>query len=190
MRRHHPDSTRGFTMVELMVTLAVLAILLAMAVPSFRDFAERSALRGAADNVIGVIAVAREDAVKRDSLVRVDFKAVGTGFCVGTIPVASVTAAGCDCSVSGTTCTVAFPANAGELRSVNLIGSPDFGGDMAFVIDPKTGMLATLTDTGSIEMTVPRGYGLGVQVNAMGRASLCAPADTTVMPGPSTGACP
>lgn len=174
MRQQHPYPSRGFTMVELMVTLAVLAILLAMAVPSFRDFAERSALRGAADNVVGVIAAAKEEAVKRDSLVRVDFKEVGDGFCVGAAAVATTAAAGCDCS--STTCPVGeFPANSGELRSVTLIDTPAFGGDTAFVIDPKTGMLADFTDTGGIALQVPRGYGVEVQVNAMGRASLCTP---------------
>lgn len=171
------------------MSLAVLAILLAMAVPSFRDFAERSALRGAADNVVGVIAAAKEEAVKRDSFVRVEFKAVGDGFCVGAATVATPADAGCDCSTD--TCAVGmFPVNSGELRSVELLGTPSFGADTAFVIDPKTGMLADLTDTGHIAMKVPRGYGLGVQINAMGRASFCAPDGTKAMPGIGTGACP
>ena len=38
---HAPRTTRGFTLVELMVTLAVLAILTMVAVPSFRDTIRR-----------------------------------------------------------------------------------------------------------------------------------------------------
>lgn len=187
MNLPHNQKSLGFTLIELMVTLAVLAILLTLAVPSFVDFAQRSALRGVADDVINVIASAKQDAIKRDSLVRVDFKAVGSGFCVGAEPVATVGAAGCDCS-SASACTVAsFPAAASELRSVTLVGTPAFGGDTAFVVDPKTAMLADFADTGNIELTVPRGYGVRIDVNAMGRPSMCTPSGKKSLSG--VGAC-
>lgn len=164
----------GFTLVELMVTITVVAILLALAVPSFRDLTERSALRGAADNVVAVIAAAKQEAIKRDSLVRVDFKTVGTGFCIGAKTILNPTDAGCDCSVAN--CPLAtYPSSGLELRSVSLVGTPAFGSDAAFVIDPKTGMLADLADAGNAELQVPRGYAVRIDVNAMGRATQCAP---------------
>jgi type IV fimbrial biogenesis protein FimT len=190
MRRYRPNTSRGFTLVELMVTLAVLAILLAMALPSFRDFAERSWLRGAADNVASVIGAAKEESIKRDSLVKVDFKAVGTGFCVGAAAVATASTAGCDCSA--TSCPVAaYPTSPSELHAVRLVGTPAFGSptpDTNFVIDPKTAMLADVTDTGGIELDVPRGYGIKVLVNAMGRVTTCTPSGKKGLSG--VGACP
>lgn len=187
MNLPHAHSDHGFTLIELMVTISVLAILLALAVPSFVDFAERSALRGVADNIVGVIANAKEDAIKRDSLVRVDFKTVGTGFCVGAEPVATTSATGCDCS-SATACTVAsFPSSVGELRTVTLDGNPVFGTDTAFVVDPKTAMLADFADAGNIQLITPKGYGVRVSVNAMGRPSLCTPSGKKPLSG--VGAC-
>ena len=41
----------GLTLVELLVTLGVLAILSVLAVPSFLDYFDRSAVRGAADTL-------------------------------------------------------------------------------------------------------------------------------------------
>lgn len=178
----------GFTLIELMVSLAVLAIVVAMAVPSFSDFAQRSALRGVADNVVGVIANAKEDAIKRDRLVRIDFKAVGTGFCVGAQPVANVTAAGCDCS-SATACAIAsFPADPTDLRSVMLDGTPAFGTitPAALIIDPKTAMLADFNNAGSIQFETPRGFGVRLSVNAMGRPSMCTPASMKALAGVSS----
>ena len=85
----------GVTLIELAVTMIVLAILVVMAAPSFSDFAERQAIKGAANSIVGVIAQAQEEAAKRDQPVRVEFHTLGTaGVCVGAI----VGTAACDCS--------------------------------------------------------------------------------------------
>ena len=177
MRRYRPNWNAGFTMVELMVTLAVLAVLVAIALPSFRDFAERAWLRGAADNIASVIGTAKAESIKRDSLVKVNFKAVGSGFCVGAAMVTTMSTAGCDCSAGA--CPVAvYPANSAELHAVRLVGTPAFGSptaDTDFVIDPKTSTLADINDAGGVELDVPRGFGIKVLVNAMGRVSTCTP---------------
>ena len=44
---HTPRTMRGFTLIELMVTLAVLAILTMVAVPNFRDTIRRSRVSAA-----------------------------------------------------------------------------------------------------------------------------------------------
>lgn len=176
----------GVTLIELMVAIAVLAILLALAAPSFADLAERSALRGAADNVVGVIAAAREESIKRDQWVRVDFKEKGDGFCVGAAAVDTVTSAGCDCSTA--TCALAsFPEAARDLHRVTLTGNITFGDDAgSFVIDPKTGTLSDFDDGGFIEMGTAHGYAARVGVNAMGRASICTSGDKSL---PGVAAC-
>lgn len=179
----HRDRAGGFTLVELMVAMAVLAILVGFALPSFRDFAERSWLRGVTDSVTQVIGTARTEAIKRNQLVRVEFQQpAGGGFCVGAATVASTSAAGCDCSTAA--CPVAeYPANADELESLVLAATPSFGTDTAFVVDPATGMLSDVSDAGSVEFASPRGYGVRLSVNPMGRASLCTPSGTRALSG-------
>lgn len=178
MRQISPGNANhlhGFTLVELMVTIAVLAIIAALALPSFRDFAQRSALRGVADNVIGVIANAKEEAIKRDQLVKVDVRTVGTGFCVGAAVVATAATTGCDCTTASNCPVASFPNTAAELHSVQLDGAPAFGAGTSFVIDPKTGMLTDPANQGNLDLKVSTGTKVRIALNALGRPTLCTP---------------
>ena len=60
----HP-CRRGFTLIEFMVTLAVAAILLGLAVPSFRTFIQNSRLQAPATDLLHAIQLARTEAIKR-----------------------------------------------------------------------------------------------------------------------------
>jgi type IV pilus assembly protein PilE len=59
-----PMAHRGFTLIELMVVLAIVAILFAIAVPSYRDFMLRSRLRVAQTDLIA-LSVAAENFLQR-----------------------------------------------------------------------------------------------------------------------------
>ena len=61
----------GFTLIELMVALSVLAIMLAAAAPSFADFFERYRLRSAVDDTLNLFAAARQGAVEADRNVKI-----------------------------------------------------------------------------------------------------------------------
>ena len=59
------SSTRGFTLLELMITVLVIAILTAIAWPNFRDFMHRNAVTAQANQILASLQYARNEAVSR-----------------------------------------------------------------------------------------------------------------------------
>ncbi|WP_165782394.1 GspH/FimT family pseudopilin [Solilutibacter silvestris] len=57
---------RGFTLIELMVTVAVLAIVAAIAAPSFTQLILRSRLTSTANEVVAALQLARMEAIRRN----------------------------------------------------------------------------------------------------------------------------
>lgn len=57
----------GFSLVELMVAIAVMTILLAIALPSFRSMIQNSKIRNAAESVANGLQKARAEAVARNT---------------------------------------------------------------------------------------------------------------------------
>ncbi|MHB8473215.1 MAG: GspH/FimT family pseudopilin [Gammaproteobacteria bacterium] len=55
----------GFTLIELVVTISVAAILMALAVPSFRSTIQNNRVTGQANEFITSLTMARSEAVKR-----------------------------------------------------------------------------------------------------------------------------
>lgn len=74
--------SRGFTLIELMVTLAVAAILLTIGVPSFRDLMIKSRLSGQVQEFYGTLNFARSEAIKRGFSVSICKSSNGTS-CTG-----------------------------------------------------------------------------------------------------------
>lgn len=62
-------NARGFTLIELMVTLAVVAILAMIAVPSFRDTIRRNRVSAASNALLADIGYARAEAIDRGQTV-------------------------------------------------------------------------------------------------------------------------
>jgi type IV fimbrial biogenesis protein FimT len=74
---------RGFTMIELLVTLSIAAIMLTIAVPSFRDFVQNSRMTSQTNDFVLALASARSEAVKRGLFVTVCSRATNTT-CAGS----------------------------------------------------------------------------------------------------------
>jgi hypothetical protein len=164
----------------------------------------RILVRGVAEGVVGAIANARFESVKRDAAVRVTFKrdSGDTAYCIG----ATAATSDCDCferdSAAATYCGIAlYPGLDGsssstgqvqatnELKGTHLLTDPSgaFDGDATIVFDPKTGTLASLTDGGSLTLQAPAlNYRLQIMINALGRATVCVPSGSRAVIGYSS----
>lgn len=187
---HHASTRQGFTLIELMVSLLVLAILATVATPSFVDFFERNRVRGAADAVVSLIANARAEAVRTDLDVNVALRGGAVDWCVGGNAAAAPAggqpagaAVACDCADAAAppgTCFVGgqrLAVERGAHPGVTVTTLPT--ADLVF--DSTLGALTPL-GTQSLVLTSPSGkYDVAVLVSALGQARLCTPAGAPTM---------
>jgi len=75
------NRSRGFTLVEVMVTIAVLAILATMAVPNYQRFVAESRMSAQANDLLTALHLARSEAIKRNAQVSVS--AIGGNWASG-----------------------------------------------------------------------------------------------------------
>lgn len=66
-----PEYFLGVTLIELLVTLAIIAILAAIAAPSFSDFIAKSRVEGRAGEMVSIFNLARSEALRRGATVSV-----------------------------------------------------------------------------------------------------------------------
>ena len=67
--------TRGFTLIELMVVVTLVAVLSAIAVPSFRDLLLNQRLAASTSDFVAALSLTRTEALKRSQLVTLTPKA-------------------------------------------------------------------------------------------------------------------
>lgn len=73
----------GFTLIELVVTISVAAILLTLAVPSFRSTIQNNRVTGQANEFLTSLTLARSEAIKRGRNASVCISSDGTS-CMGS----------------------------------------------------------------------------------------------------------
>jgi type IV fimbrial biogenesis protein FimT len=62
MKRH----SRGFTLIELMITITLLAILLGFGIPTFRDFTRRNSVTSVQNDLVTAFNLARSESLRRN----------------------------------------------------------------------------------------------------------------------------
>jgi len=182
---------RGFTLVELLIAVAVIAIILVIAAPSFRDMILMQRLRSINAQVVTDMQFARAEAVSRGTLVRVSFQEPSASmscYTIYTSPSPTNSAAQqCDCKQGvGTAC----PAGSLEIRTVQVPTNLSVtvfvpvGQVLDFAFDPTTGGIFSIpTDDVStprnrfvIEAYIDGPRKLNTVLNRAGRPTVCRPA--------------
>jgi type IV fimbrial biogenesis protein FimT len=62
---------RGFTLIELMVVVTLLAVMLGIGIPSFREFLQNQRVKTAGSDFSTALLVARSEAIKRNTAVTI-----------------------------------------------------------------------------------------------------------------------
>jgi type IV fimbrial biogenesis protein FimT len=162
--------TRGITLLELVMVLAVVAIVAATAVPELAGLIAARRLEGAASNLAADLQFVRSEALARNRSLRLSVRSGVDATCW----IVHTGAAGdCDCAAAaGIVCA----PGASAIRSVVLPASEHVSitaNVASIVFDPLHG---TSTPTGTLRIVDGRGRSIRHVVNIVGRVRSCSPA--------------
>ncbi|MGD9661076.1 MAG: Tfp pilus assembly protein FimT/FimU [Porticoccaceae bacterium] len=169
--------SRGFTLAELLIVLAILAIITALAVPAFSNASARARVKDATESIYGLISQARNESAVRDTNLSI---AVNPDhWCLGIAPFP-----GCDCTLNaGATACVLDVAGTSILQTVTGDEFPDVAITETF---PGVGttfnrLRRTASPGGTIALS-SRGQSLEIKIGLTGRTRVCAP-EGSAFPG-------
>jgi prepilin-type N-terminal cleavage/methylation domain-containing protein len=160
---------RAFTLLELLITVAVLAIILSVAVPSMRSAAEKRRITGAAEEIYSQLQLARSEAIARSEPVFMNIEA-GADWAIGISNDAA-----CDPSDNDPACTLSDAANNNAIthrftfndhRDVAIATTAN---QVTFRSQRGTATGATI----DIISTGDMGYAMSVVVGPLGQVSMC-----------------
>jgi len=168
---------RGFTLVELLIALAVLGITISFAVPSMGEMVERNRVRGAVEALYSEFQFVRMEAVKRNTPLSLTFSG-GTGdgstdsWCFGLDE-----NPGCDCTITdvdnGAACAL-MTAGENVLKTVSSESYKDISLNQTFAADSATfNPVRGTVNAGTMTFESPHDLNVQLQVTVLGRIDSC-----------------
>ena len=180
-RRH-----RGFTMVELMMSLVLVAIGTALALPSYREMVEKRQLTNSAEQLVSFVNTAQGISSRTNQVVTVSYtRSDYDDWCIG----ATVGDTACDCDqIDDTASDYCEIDSRPFMLNESLSGGSELlnnvSGDGAYAFDPIRGLFLDLDDSLAMELRSNNGqYRLNMMVNNSGRAILCSDDSGHSIPG-------
>lgn len=165
----------GVTLLELLLALALLAVLITVAVPSFGHWLERQRLQGAARTIAGDLRHARQEAITQSSNqpVYLHFQ-TGSNWCYGFSRQSH-----CDCRKTHRTAahaclfdtrgTARLSRRDGQLYHGVALTGARFSGGLAARFDPLRG----LASAGRLTLQNRHRDQIEIRLSALGRVRLC-----------------
>lgn len=187
---------KGFTLVELMLVLAVVAIITSFALPSYRTLIEKRQVTSGAEQLGAFLSAVQMESVKRSEDIYVDYYRLDADtWCIGIVNLVGGRT-DCDCTKPATDANACLIDS--QLRVINdsnlnypgVMNSID--GDGSFVYDPARGLIhddmgSTTFDEAELELLSEDGsYALNVQITSTGRVKMCSDSDAKKVPGYDT----
>ncbi len=197
--------SKGFTLIELIIVIVIVAIGVALAVPTFEDIAQKRQTTSEAVQLAAFIGTAQSEAIKWNEEVRINFDYTSADdWCIS----AATGTAVCDCEVvtdpditddprTDTFCDIGGAADITGARQT--MDNSEFNKselpthvanvDKSFSFDPIRGSmtaadLATSLDARAfVIQSTNTDYQLRVEVSVVGRISICNPVSTKEVPG-------
>lgn len=174
---------RGFSLVEIMMSIVLVAIGTALALPSYRDMVEKRQVTNGAEQLASFINAAQGAAMKTNDEVWVSWSRTNSGdWCIG-----ANTDATCDCTqdnacqINGQDFVIDASAAGNRDLMYNIVGGGD---DKAYAFDPVRGLMLDLDDSLELQLrSNNEDFRLNLQVNNTGRVVLCSDSATHAVPG-------
>jgi type IV fimbrial biogenesis protein FimT len=178
-------SARGFTLIEMLVAVAIAALLLTITVPSFREFLAKKRVEGVASELATDLQYARSESVARNRLVQITFGA--NCYVIHALPTTAAAVS------TATSCTQTAASTIGtgetELKTVQLqtgttallAAASTFD---SILFDPVKGLPAFFLGSasaaaGAVNVTSSVGsWSLSALLSVAGRVSTCSPSAT------------
>lgn len=158
--------TQGFSLIEMVITIVVLAIILAIAAPSFNTFFDQYRVKRAADTFSSILINAKSEAIKQNKTVRTVITGGGPTWCAG-VTIKDT----CDCT-SPNDCEIEGAERV--IKSASFKGVKLNGPATAHRFQFKT-QRGTVIGNDTVQLESANGSKVHVRVSTVGRITLCSP---------------
>jgi type IV fimbrial biogenesis protein FimT len=178
------QNNTGFTLTELLIVVAITAILATLAIPSFQDALRSQRVEGATEALLSALQNAKMEAVKSNSNMRIVFRpttlnAYQTTWCYGMTKPGTTN---CDCNTTNSCATGSV------VKSTDYTGvSVKYSSSNARLF---TSLRGTTNTSGTVTFNAGNNKTLGVRTSTSGRNRICRPNGTTISNYPDSTQCP
>jgi type IV fimbrial biogenesis protein FimT len=173
----------GLTLVELLVTIAVIGVLATLAIPSYTAWIQNSRIRTAAESIQTGIQMARAEAVSRNASVQLDFRGTNSAWTVCASPVAP----GACPNPDDATTIQSRAASEGSSADINIVTSDNgpfvfnsFGVMTSPVPATADGLVSIDVDVDTSVLSASESRELRLIIGVGGSVRMCDPALDTV----------